>query len=262
MPGLATPETLSEPPMLAYSVPKASRELDAGGVAHRHVDVHGVEVEGLGALAPLGAVDEAQRGVDADAAQLLGEGREVLLGVGARVHHLEAELLPFGPISRPPSWRVAGVVEERERLALAGAVALAGPRPGRATAAGSVRMSPMPSGSSARSGSSTALLLGRGRALGDHVAALPVARAARCSTPWKRVALIHSKLNMVSIACAHARVLQGLAAEVEEDAAGEGDGAGGDLGGDDVAALLARGSRSRSASGRRWSRRGRCIRRP
>ena len=99
-------------------------ELLAGGVAHRHVDEDGVEVEGLGPLAPLGAVDEADRRVDADAAQLLHEGREVLLGVGARVHDLEAELAVRAD-EAAALLAVAGVGEELQRLALAGAVALA-----------------------------------------------------------------------------------------------------------------------------------------
>ena len=133
---------------------------------------------------------------------------------------------------------VAGVLEERERLALAGAVALAalalvgeggGVGQDVADVVGEIGEERLEHG----------LLLGRGRAGGDHVAALPVARAAALD------AVEEGGVDPLEVEhgldrLPHALVLPGLAAQVEEDAAGEGDGAGGDLGRDDVAALLRR----------------------
>ena len=143
---------------------------------------------------------------------------------------------PFGPTRRAALLAVAGLGEERQRLALAGAVALAalalvGER-GRV-----VQDVADVVGEIGEEGFEDRLLVGGRRAARHHVAPLPVGGAAALDAveeggvdPFE----VEHGLDRL----ADAVVLPGRAAQVEEDAAGIGDGAGGDLGGDDVAALF------------------------
>ena len=224
--------------MLAYSRAEGVAELVARGVAHGHVDEDGIEVEGLRPARATGRCPRSGARRRCRSPRAPGRrGRGTARRRGSRTM-ISKRSWPFGADELAALLPVAGLGEQRERLALAGAVALAALALVGLGGGGVQDVADL-GRELGEERLEDRLLVGRGDAVGHHVAALPVAGGAHLDPVEEgRVDPLEVEHGLDRLA--HARVLPGFAAQVEEDAAGEGHGAGGELGGHHVAALLRR----------------------